>query len=112
MMELTKQQQAILDGERMIDASRCIACHTIEREPDHAIDLDGWIFGCDSCQHHCPYNQRAPHHANPAFTPIFDPREWNTVAWQQLNATTFTQHFGETPLVRAGLERLRKNIKQ
>lgn len=103
--------QAILDGERMIDASRCIACHTIEREPDHAIDLDGWIFGCDSCQHHCPYNQRAPHHANPAFTPIFDPRDLTAQDWQTMSEEAFTTRFGETPILRAGLRRIQRNCK-
>lgn len=103
---------AILDGERMIDASRCIACHTIERQPDHAINLDGWIFGCDACQQPCPYNRHAPHHRNSQFDPLFDPRAWDAEAWQQLDDAAFAEHFGSTPLVRAGLERIRENSKQ
>ena len=54
---------------RVVDAGRCIACHTIEREPASRIDLDGWIFGCDRCQSCCPYNRNAPMHAHPAFDP-------------------------------------------
>ena len=103
--------QAILNGERMINASRCIACHTIEREPDCAIHLDGWIFGCDACQHHCPYNLRAPRQANPAFTPIFDPRSLTANDWQTMSEEAFTAQFDETPLLRAGLLRIQKNCK-
>ena len=103
--------QAILNGERMIDAARCIACHTIEREPTSVIDLDGWIFGCDACQHHCPYNQRAPRYANPAFTPRFDPRKMTTEDWETMSEEDFTTRFGETPITRAGLVRIKKNCK-
>ena len=101
---------AILD-ERMIDTGRCIACHTIEREPDTAVDLDGWIFGCGACQSYCPYNRRAPQHRNPAFDPLFDPTELDAEAWHALDERQFTERFGTTPLTRSGLERIRGNIR-
>lgn len=101
---------AILD-ERMIDTGRCIACHTIEREPDTGIDLDGWIFGCDACQSCCPYNRRAPQHRNPAFDTLFDPAELGAEAWRALDERQFTDRFGTTPLTRSGLERIRGNIR-
>ena len=101
---------AILD-ERMIDTGRCIACHTIEREPDTGIDLDGWIFGCDACQSCCPYNRRAPQHRNPAFDTLFDPAELDAEAWRALDERQFTDCFGTTPLTRNGLERIRGNIR-
>ena len=101
---------AILD-ERMIDTGRCIACHTIEREPDTEIDLDGWIFGCDACQSCCPYNRRAPQHRNPAFDTLFDPAELDAEAWRALDERQFTDCFGTTPLTRSGLERIRGNIR-
>ena len=101
---------AILD-ERMIDTRRCIACHTIEREPDTGIDLDGWIFGCDACQSCCPYNRRAPQHRNPAFDTLFDPAELDAEAWRALDERQFTDCFGTTPLTRSGLERIRGNIR-
>ena len=101
---------AILD-ERMIDTGRCTACHTIEREPDTGIDLDGWIFGCDACQSCCPYNRRAPQHRNPAFDTLFDPAELDAEAWRALDERQFTDCFGTTPLTRSGLERIRGNIR-
>lgn len=98
-------------SDRMIDTGRCIACHTIEREPDTAVDLDGWIFGCDACQSCCPYNRRAPQHRNAAFDPLFDPATLDAEAWQALDEQQFTDRFGTTPLTRSGLERIRRNIR-
>lgn len=103
---------AILDEEHMIDAGRCIACHTIEREPTIAIDLDGWIFGCDACQQCCPYNLHAPIATNEAFRPLFDPRALDAETWQTMSDEEFSARFGATPLVRAGLYRIKANIKR
>ena len=41
-------------SDRVVDTNRCIACHTIERQPAAEVTLDGWIFGCDACQSCCP----------------------------------------------------------
>lgn len=96
---------------KVIDTGRCIACHTIEREPAAKIDLDGWIFGCDRCQSCCPHNHKAPMHANPAFDPLFDPLAMDAEAWLTLNEAQFEARMGATPLTRSGLERIRRNIK-
>lgn len=96
---------------KVIDTGRCIACHTIEREPAAKIDLDGWIFGCDRCQSCCPHNHKAPMHANPAFDPLFDPLAMDAEAWLALDEAQFEARMGATPLTRSGLERIRRNIK-
>lgn len=96
---------------KVIDTGRCIACHTIEREPALKIDLDGWIFGCDRCQSCCPHNHKAPMHANPAFDPLFDPLAMDAEAWLALDEAQFEARMGATPLTRSGLERIRRNIK-
>lgn len=100
-----------LVAPRTIDTGRCIACHTIEREPSTHIDLHGWIFGCDACQSCCPYNRRAPRHTNAAFDPLFDPEAMTPEAWAALDNRQFGERFGTTPLVRSGLERIRSNIR-
>lgn len=100
---------AILDG-RMIDTSRCISCHTIERQPDNRVDLHGWIFGCDMCQSCCPYNRRAPQHRNRRFDPLFDPRQMTAPEWRMLDDETFVERFGLTPMMRSGRTRIVDNI--
>ena len=99
---------------KIIDAARCIACRTIEPLAD-AIDAndgdpDGWIFGCDRCQSCCPHNQKAPMHRNPAFDPLFDPVGIPPETWLAMDEREFVTRFGGTPLLRAGLERIRRNL--
>ena len=98
---------AILE-DRSIDTHRCISCRTIEREgATESIRLDGWIFGCDACQSVCPFNHHAPLHRNPKFDPKFDP---TAIDWASLSEEEFSTIAGDTPLTRAGLERIRKNL--
>ncbi|WP_418451122.1 tRNA epoxyqueuosine(34) reductase QueG [Alistipes sp.] len=99
---------------KIIDAARCIACRTIEPLAD-AIDAndgdpDGWIFGCDRCQSCCPHNQKAPMHRNPAFDPLFDPVGIPPETWLAMDEREFVTRFEGTPLLRAGLERIRRNL--
>lgn len=96
--------------ERMIDTGRCIACHTIEKEPQAGIGLDGWIFGCDGCQSCCPWNRRAPMHRNTAFTPVFDPLAMDAAAWLGMDDGAFESLCGRTPLTRSGLKRIQRNV--
>lgn len=100
-----------LVAPRTLDTGRCIACHTIEREPEAKVDLHGWLFGCDECQSCCPYNRRAPRHANREFDPLFDPEAMSPEEWASLDERQFEERFGSTPLTRSGLERIRRNIR-
>lgn len=101
---------AIMD-DRSIDTHRCISCRTIEREgATESISFDGWIFGCDACQHVCPYNQKAPMHRNRCFDPIVDPTMLDAERWTTMTEQEFNSMAGDTPMTRAGLERIRRNI--
>ncbi len=95
---------------RTIDTRRCISCHTIERESDRTINLDGWIFGCDRCQSCCPYNQKAPMHSHPFLAPKVDPMALDVDTWTSMSDAEFTARFGDTPLTRSGLERIKRNL--
>lgn len=99
-------------GDMTIDTARCISCRTIESENTSSLDLSGWIFGCDECQNCCPYNRRALQHQNPAFDPLFDPREISASEWLAMSDEDFSLRFGTTPLKRSGLERIKKNVKK
>lgn len=95
-----------------IDTSRCISCQTIEKVGGSAIQLNGWIFGCDECQNCCPYNHKAKPHNNPIFDPLFDPRTISAEHWLTISDEEFQAQFGSTPLKRSGLERMKQNIKK
>ncbi len=97
---------------RVVDAGRCISCHTIEREPSGKVGLDGWIFGCDACQSCCPYNRKAPMHRNRAFDSLFDPRTMDAAEWLAMDEAEFGERMGATPLVRSGLRRIQRNISE
>lgn len=97
--------------DRSIDTNRCISCRTIEREGSGGdITLDGWIFGCDACQSVCPYNRCVPLHSNPHFDPLFDPTVLDARAWLDMSDEEFATMAGSTPMPRAGLERIKRNI--
>lgn len=100
-------------ADRTIDTRRCISCRTIEREAEQEhINLDGWIFGCDACQIVCPYNKRAPLHANPLFDPLFDPTALGAKEWHEMSEEEFSAMAGTTPLTRAGLDRIKRNVEE
>ncbi len=63
----------------VVDANRCIAYHTIENRaaelPDGiAVNLKGWVAGCDICQDVCPWNERF---AQPTDVSDFEPYPGN-----------------------------------
>ena len=101
--------QAIV-SPMVINTAKCISCRTIEAEQNERGDLHGWIFGCDECQNCCPYNRKALGHTNEHFNPLFDPREISIDDWKQMSAKEFEERFGTTPLKRAGLERIKRNL--
>lgn len=100
---------AILDN-RTIDTRRCISCRTIEREQEgDELPLHGWIFGCDICQSVCPFNQHAPLHRNPQFDPIVTPEMLSAERLEAMTDSEFNSIVAQTPMLRAGFERIRKN---
>lgn len=100
---------AILEN-RTIDARRCISCRTIEREAEgESVPLHGWIFGCDMCQTVCPFNQHAPLHRNPEFDPCVTPDMLTAERFITMSEQEFNALVGESPMLRAGFERIRKN---
>ena len=103
---------AILEN-RSIDTRRCIACRTIEPMAEgDSIALDGWIFGCDACQSVCPYNRRAKLHKNPNFDPIIDPLALDGEAWLGMTEENFSALAANTPMTRAGLERIKRSVSR
>lgn len=85
---------------RTIKTALCISNRTIEASHDEPFDTKGWVFGCDECQTCCPHNQTAPLYRNPAFTPTFNPTDYDRAFWDNLSPEEAESLFGGTPIVR------------
>lgn len=96
-----------------LDARRCISYHTIEHRElydSHPIDYHGQLFGCERCIKVCPWNKE---------TPSWSEFETNAdyllslthEKWLAMNEATFHEKFKNTSLQRAGLAKIKNNIK-
>jgi epoxyqueuosine reductase len=101
---------------RVLDATRCISYLTIEHKmdipPEIKPKLAGWAFGCDICNEVCPWNERF---AAPTGITEFQPRAGPDHAgpdlFESLDEAGFERRYGDTPLARPGLLRMRRNWK-
>ncbi len=98
-----------------VDANKCISYLTIELKEkipeEYHSNMEGWIFGCDICQDVCPWNKFAKPHQEPDFNPRAPIVDFNDRDWEEMTEEVFQQHFEGSPLNRAKLEGLMKNIK-
>lgn len=112
--------QKALFAPHKIDARKCIAYKTIEQPiGSKSGDYNGWIFGCDDCMNACPWNK-------------FNKKGWGEfhklayllrgkngdlapgetdVWWDNLSQNEFDDLFKKSPLKRAGLDKIKENIK-
>ena len=101
-----------------VDASKCLSYKTIE-EPVEGADKERtndlsekWVFGCDDCMNACPWNR-------------FNKTGWKEFSanreflagltreiWEEMTEEVFRERFKETPLFRAGLEKIKHNISR
>jgi epoxyqueuosine reductase len=97
-----------------MDASRCISYLTIEKrgpipEPLRA-QMGRQVFGCDICQDVCPWNRRAPLSRDPALNirpELINP----ALAWlAELDQESFRSWFRQSPVQRAKLGGLLRNV--
>ena len=89
-----------------LDASKCISYLTIEHKgetkPDMGRKMGNCFFGCDRCQEVCPFNEDEA--SMEIQLPPMD-------AFLQMNDNEFGERFGHTAFARAGLEKLKSNIR-
>jgi len=107
---------AALVAPRLLDATRCISYLTIESGqpiPEAlAPKLSGWAFGCDICNDVCPWNERfAAATTRPEYQPRPEPDTSDPDCFSNMTEEDFTARFGDTPLARPGLGRMRQNWK-
>jgi len=98
-----------------LNAQKCIAYQTIVNKGDTTIQLykknkEKWIFGCDVCIDVCPWNRFAVHNSTDDFQPSETLLSMTDADWECLDEATFQMLFKESPVKRAGVEKLRGNV--
>lgn len=98
-----------------VDGSRCISYFTIELKDKVPADFrdtwKDWIFGCDICQEVCPWNRFSTPHTNDNFLPMHQLLGKTRKQWLECTEELFGAEAKESPLKRAGLKKIRDNIK-
>ncbi|HET9606991.1 MAG TPA: tRNA epoxyqueuosine(34) reductase QueG [Nitrospira sp.] len=101
----------------VVDATRCISYLTIEfrgaREEiadDLAAGMGNHIFGCDDCLDVCPFNLRAEPTTDSAFQPLATTLAPRLEELAGLDQGTFVERFRQSPIRRATLSGLRRNV--
>lgn len=101
----------------VVDATRCISYLTIELRGDQTAISDelqsllgNKIFGCDDCLDVCPFNLRAEPTQEPAFQPTPLTLAPNLDTLSQMDETTFSSTFRQSPIRRAKQTGLLRNI--
>ena len=106
--------QAIAPAGYELDARRCISYLTIETQKDIpeelAQQMEGYIFGCDICQQVCPWNRFSHPHEEPEFESRNDFVHWDRDMWMKLDESQFEETFGQSPVKRAGFDKLKRTI--
>ncbi len=98
----------------ILDATKCISYLTIEYKKEIPAELagqlGGWAFGCDICNDVCPWNLRFATEATiPEFRDRGELRGADEAFFDRMTEGEFEARFGDTPLARPGLERMRRN---
>jgi len=103
-------------ADRVLDATRCLSYLTIESRAEPPAELvphyAGWAFGCDICNDVCPWNIKfARPTAVAAFARRAAPDRNDPDTFERLTEAEFAARFGDTPLARAGLAGMRRNVR-
>jgi epoxyqueuosine reductase len=102
--------------DKVINGSKCISYFTIELKEELIPDemkgrFNNWMFGCDICQDVCPWNRFSKPHNETAFAPIPELLNFSTQEWEALSEEAFKKIFKQSPLSRAKLKGIQRNIR-
>ncbi|MBN2745976.1 MAG: tRNA epoxyqueuosine(34) reductase QueG [Bacteroidales bacterium] len=107
--------QALLEPY-VLDAKRCISYQTIENSgfipPEIASRMENLIFGCDVCQDVCPWNNKAKPTSESAFLITDNLQKINKNTFETIDFEGFESLFSESPIMRAGLLKIRQTVSQ
>lgn len=98
-----------------LDAAKCIAYATIEKEQfDHDLLKNNkeWIYGCDICQDVCPWNNDPKPSTAREFqiNPFIE--KAGDIDWEEIDEASFKKIFKNSPLQRRGFLKIRANINK
>lgn len=95
----------------VVNSQKCIAYQTIENRNEINIPSHGWLFGCDICLQVCPYNKCAKICNHEEFQPVAETLGMSFDDWENIGEDDFKKIFAKSPLMRAGYEKIKQNIK-
>ncbi len=105
--------QALLPN-KVLDANKCISYLTIENKAEIPVQFKNqwqdWIFGCDSCQDVCPWNNFSLPHGETAFLPNEYLVQFQRDDWENLDPVSFKKVFTNSPIERTKLKGIKRNV--
>lgn len=102
--------------DKVINGSKCISYFTIELKEEIIPDemkgkFNNWMFGCDICQDVCPWNRFSKPNKEESFSPLPEVLNFTTRDWEALSEEAFKKIFRQSPLSRAKLKGIQRNIR-
>lgn len=95
-----------LESPFTLDVARCLSYLTVEHRgelgADSGLKMSGCFLGCDRCQEACPFNRPVEKGS------VSLPPAEEILA---MDKKGFTEMFGKTALARAGIEKVKRNIR-
>lgn len=105
---------AITESDGIIP-TKCISYQTIESKSKLPSNFpttgNRFIFGCDQCQLVCPYNRKLTPHQEPQLSLRSSLLNLSKQDWLNLPEEVFESLAHESPLKRAGIERIRYCVR-
>ena len=103
-----------INDDHTIDARKCIANLTIENRgpiPEEIIPrLEGRVYGCDTCQKVCPWNNPPKCRSHPEFAINEEVEAMTREDWQSLTEDQYSRLFKNTAVERVRYSDLMRNI--
>jgi epoxyqueuosine reductase len=106
--------QAIV-APQIVDGSKCISYFTIEIKDaipsTYKNKFQDWAFGCDTCQDVCPWNRFSYLTTEESFSSNQKMLEMSYKDWEEITEEVFKSLLKESPLLRPGIEGLKRNVQ-